>query len=135
MNQTAAWDAGWHEQSASKNAANRRQRCPGTEGLQAPLRSSGGRERARLRAQSGARAPPAAARHAKLWYYRQGCQDVPRSPAGLKEARLPCWWQLQHAWDGRATLLLVPVKKCRAHTEKQFLGEQGSAAALLSSLG
>jgi len=54
VNQTGARDVEWNEQSAAKNAAQPRL-CGAPS---SPLRSSGGRGRA----QSGARAPPAATR-------------------------------------------------------------------------
>lgn len=119
----------WNEQSAAKNAAQPRL-CGAPS---SPLRSSGGRGRA----QSGARAPPAvirrpppASRGAPVLH--TGRQGVPRatlsSGAPGDPASLLVAAAARVGW--RAALPLVLVEKCRAYTEKQFMGTQVSVVAL-----
>lgn len=120
--------------NGTSKARLRTQRSPGSAGLRAARSAAAaggdghraGRERPLLLL--AAHRP----RHAERRCYRQAAKvcRVPRFPVGLQEIRLPCWWQLQHAWDGRAALPLVLVEKCRAYTEKQFMGTQVSVVAL-----
>lgn len=88
MNQTGAWDAGWYEQSAAESAVNQRQRCPGSDGLRAPLRSSGGNGPG-FGHRAGRERPLLLLLVTRSSAITDGCQGVPRSPVGLKEVRLP----------------------------------------------